>query len=94
MRLWAKGGGLAQGIHASTGFEAEGQAGSQLARKKCCLLQTKCHAAAAAVLRSLIFDLQMVMGNGELALSPDEYILATLNLYLVRQGGRGVQGEP
>lgn len=41
------------------------------------------------MLRSLIFDLQMVMGNGELALSPDEYILATLNLYLVRRRGGG-----
>lgn len=58
-------------------------------------LASGCHAAVAAALRSLIFDLQMVMGNGELALSPDEYILATLNLYLVRQAwGRGVQGEP
>ena len=38
--------------------------------------------------RSLIFDLQLIMGNGQLALSPDEYIMATLNIYLV--GGRGV----
>ena len=30
------------------------------------------------------------MGNGQLALSPDEYIMATLNIYLVGGGLHGV----
>lgn len=40
--------------------------------------------AGGAVLFSiyLIFDLQLIMGNGELAIEPDEYVLATLNIYL------------
>jgi FtsH-binding integral membrane protein len=41
-----------------------------------------CAGGAALFSVYLIFDLQLIMGNEELALSPDEYVLATLNLYL------------
>lgn len=41
-----------------------------------------CAGGAALFSVYLIFDLQLIMGNGQLALSPDEYVLATLNIYL------------
>ncbi|KAG1675782.1 hypothetical protein FOA52_012438 [Chlamydomonas sp. UWO 241] len=41
-----------------------------------------CAGGAALFSLYLIFDLQLIMGNSELSLGPDEYVLATLNLYL------------
>jgi hypothetical protein len=33
----------------------------------------------------LIYDLQLLMGGGARELSPDEYIFAAVNIYLVRR---------
>jgi len=41
-----------------------------------------CAGGAALFSVYLIFDLQLIMGNGELAIGPEEYVMATLNIYL------------
>mmetsp|Transcript_11446 Transcript_11446/g.24601 ORF Transcript_11446/g.24601 Transcript_11446/m.24601 type:complete len:247 (-) Transcript_11446:327-1067(-) len=41
-----------------------------------------CTGGAALFSVYLIFDLQLIMGNSEVSIGPDEYVLAALNLYL------------
>jgi len=63
---------------------AWGRGACLLISATCSKRMSGCRAAVAAVLFSLylIYDLQLIMGGKTLELSPDDYVAASLSIYL------------